>query len=76
MLLDLTKVDACTVTLTYDDPIGLYRTFVTVVLLTRSIVEYAGGVDQDAAAAGQRRGCRVWAGQVCLRGGVELRSPP
>ena len=33
------RVDARTVTVTDDDPIELYRTFVTVVLLTRSIVE-------------------------------------
>ncbi len=33
------RVDARTVRVTDGDPIGLYRTFVTVVLLTRSIVE-------------------------------------
>jgi len=33
------KVDARTVTITDDDPIRLYQTFITVVLLTRAIVE-------------------------------------
>jgi D-amino peptidase len=33
------RVDARTVTITDDDPIRLYRTFVTIVALTRSIVE-------------------------------------
>lgn len=33
------RVDVRTVTVTDDDPIELYRTFITVVLLTRSIVE-------------------------------------
>ena len=35
----VTKVDARTVTITDDDPIRLFRTFITVVLLTRAIVE-------------------------------------
>jgi D-amino peptidase len=35
----VTRVDAKTVTMTDDDPIRLYRTFVTVIALTRSIVE-------------------------------------
>lgn len=33
------KLDARTVTLSDDDPISLYRTFITIVLLTRAIVE-------------------------------------
>lgn len=33
------KVDARTITITDDDPIRLYQTFITVVLLTRAIVE-------------------------------------
>lgn len=35
----VTRTDARTVTITEDDPIRLYRTFVTIVALTRSIVE-------------------------------------
>jgi len=35
----VTKIDARTVTITDDDPIRLFRTFITVVLLTRAIVE-------------------------------------
>ena len=35
----VTRVDARTVTVTDDDPVRLFRTFVTVVQLTRAIVE-------------------------------------
>jgi D-amino peptidase len=33
------RVDARTVTIAGEDPIALFRTFITVVLLTRAIVE-------------------------------------
>ena len=37
---DVERVDARVVTVTAEDPLALYRTFVTVVALTRSIVEH------------------------------------
>jgi D-aminopeptidase len=35
----VSRADARTVTLTGDDPLSLYRSFVTIIALTRSIVE-------------------------------------